>query len=109
MEVNLITTCKNNRTCIHKITHNDSYALKTSNLDSKMQYTEKDLCSHMGTDFKDGVGAPAATNIRFVTLRATILYSYGVWMFSTIEYKTHMSVILQAAKNFNKTTNPEKV
>jgi hypothetical protein len=32
----------------------------------------------MGTDLKDGVGAPTATNILFVTLRATILYSYGV-------------------------------
>lgn len=78
MEVNLISTCKNNRTCIHKITHNDNYPLKTSNLDSKMQDTEKDLCSHMDTDLKDGVGAPGGTNILFVTLRETILYSYGV-------------------------------
>lgn len=43
-----------------------------------MQYTEKDLGSHMGTDLKDGVGAPAATNILFVALKATILYSYAV-------------------------------
>lgn len=78
MEVNLISTRKYNRTHIHKITHNDNYPLKTSNLNPNMQYTEKDLCSHMGTDLKDGVGAPAATNILFLTLKATILYSYAV-------------------------------
>jgi hypothetical protein len=77
MEVNLISTRKYNRTHIHKITHNDNYPLKTSNLNPNMQYTEKDLCSHMGTDLKDGVGAPAATNILFLTLKATILYSYA--------------------------------
>jgi len=78
MEINLIFTCKYNRTYIHKITHNDNYPLKTSNLDPNMQYTEKDLRSHIGTVLKDGVGAPAATNILFVTLKATILYSYAV-------------------------------
>jgi hypothetical protein len=52
----------------------------------------------MGTDLKDGVGAPAATNILFVTLKAIILYSYAVRMFSTMEYKTHTSVILKTEK-----------
>jgi hypothetical protein len=78
MEVNVISTCQYNGTHIHKITHNKNHPLKTSNLDPNMQYTEKDLCSHMVTDLKDGVGAPAATNILSVTLKATILYSYAV-------------------------------
>ena len=78
MEVNLISTCKYNKTNTHKITHNDSYPLKISNLDPNMQYTEKDLYSYMGTDLNDGIGATAATNILFVTLKATILYSYVV-------------------------------
>jgi hypothetical protein len=43
-----------------------------------MQYTENDPCSHTSTALKDGVGAPAAINILFVTLKAIIQYSYAV-------------------------------